>query len=73
MKPPKLTPVKSSNLQALGYDARGLWVRFNGGALYSYPKAPRALYEEGVAAESPGSWFIAKIRGHLDHVKHDDA
>lgn len=71
MKPPKLTPVKSEHLQAIGYDDRGLFVHFNGGELYSYPKAPRALFDEGLKAKSPGTWFREKVRS-LDHVKHGD-
>lgn len=70
MKLPTMVPVKSSNLQAIGYDNRGLWVRFAGGALYQYPDARRSVYDEILRAESPGKVFREKART-LDHRKHD--
>lgn len=70
MKHPTLQPVKSSNLQSVGFDDRGLWVRFAGGGLYQYKDAPKAVYDEILAAESPGKVFREKAR-HLTHIRHD--
>lgn len=71
MKQPALVKVQSSNIEAMGHDSRGLFVRFSGGALYSYPAVPKDLYDEGLKAESPGKWFRDKVRGQFAHVKHD--
>lgn len=69
MKHPEMTPVQSSNLQSIGYDDNGLWVRFTGGGLYRYPMASRQLYEDGLKAESAGRWFRDHVRGKLEHLK----
>lgn len=71
MKVPKLTPVKSSNVAALGHSGNRLFVRFNGGGLYSYDGVSEDLYREGLAAESAGRWFREKIQGTFSHTRHD--
>lgn len=73
MKPPPLIPVQSTNIQSLGFDKNGLWVRFMGGALYRYPMASKQLFDDGLKAESVGGWFRDKVRGKLEHLKVDDA
>jgi hypothetical protein len=72
MKKPALTPVQSSNIDAVGFDNYGLHVRFKGGGLYSYPDAPKALHDEMLRAESVGSFFRANVSGKFVHKKHDD-
>lgn len=71
MKPPKLTPVESSNIDSMGHSKDGLFVRFKGGGLYRYPECPKTVYDEGLKAESVGVWFREKVRGHYEHKKHD--
>ena len=71
MKVPKLTPVKSSNIQSVGHNDYGLFVRFAGGGLYSYPGAPKSLYDQMVEAESVGKFFRAKVSGKFAHRQHD--
>lgn len=71
MKLPTLTPVKSSNIQALGWNDDGLWVRFHGGALYRYPMATKKLYDDAFKVESVGAWFRDNVRGKLEHLKID--
>ena len=68
---PPMTPVKSSNLEAIGYRGTSLYVRFKGGALYSYVGVPSEVYHEGLASESPGSWFRTKVRVQFKHEQHD--
>lgn len=67
MKPPKLTPVESSNIDALGYNDAGLWVRFKSGGLYRYPKCPRTIYDDGLKAPSVGQWFRSAVMGTFKH------
>lgn len=71
MKVPTLTPVKSSNIEAVGHSAAGLFVRFKGGGLYSYPDAKADLYKKFVEAESPGSFFRTDVMGKFRHERHD--
>lgn len=69
---PALTPVKSSNVEAIGHSGDRLFVRFIGGKLYSYPGVPEAVYRQGLAAESIGTWFRQKVRGiYGPHTQHD--
>ncbi len=72
MKKPTLTPVKSSNIDAIGFGNDGLFVRFKGGSLYRYPAAPKSLYENMLKAESVGSFFASNIRGTYHHLPVDD-
>lgn len=71
MKPPSLVKVQSSNIEAMGHSDNRLWVRFAGGGLYSYADVPRALYEEGLKAESIGRWFHSTVKGRFIHAQHD--
>lgn len=73
MKAPTLTPVKSSHVAAIGHDAAGLHVQFHGGRTYTYPDAPASLHKEMLAAESPGSFFRARVKDRYPHVRHDHA
>lgn len=67
-----LTPVVSSNIDAVGFDARdGLLVRFKGGQLYGYPQAPRAVHDAMLKAESAGSFFRSNVRGTYAHKALD--
>lgn len=68
-----MVPVKSSNLQSVGYGAHGLFVRFAGGVAYHYPDAPKSVFDELVGAESPGAVFRDRVRGKYTHKKLDDA
>jgi hypothetical protein len=72
MKMPAMVPVKSSNLQSVGFGNHGLFVRFSGGAVYRYPDAPKAVFDKLVQAESPGRAFQAEVRGKYAHQQHDE-
>ncbi len=58
------TPVSSSNLAAVGYDAASqiLEVEFHNGSVYSYHGVPAAVYQALMSAASHGSYFSAFIR-----------
>ena len=73
MKLPAMVDVKSSNIQRLGYDNRGLFVQFTGGGIYHYPEAPREVFNDLVGAESVGKTFGAKVRGVFPHKQVHDA
>jgi KTSC domain-containing protein len=71
VKVPSLIPVKSSQIEGVGFGAAGLFIRFSGGGLYQYPDAPKHVFDELVQAESVGKAFHAKVKGRYTHVKHD--
>ncbi len=60
-----LTPVKSSNIEAIGYDAEleTLRVRFKSGAEYDYFCVTQHEFELVTNAESVGSAFSTHIKG----------
>lgn len=58
------TPVSSSNLHSVGYDAssRTLEIEFNDGSVYQYYDVPPAIYSGLMNAASHGTYFHANIR-----------
>jgi len=67
----EMTPVKSSNIAAVGYDADGLRlvVEFGIGSKYIYFGVKQNVYDSFMASESKGRFFHAHIRGKYDTVK----
>lgn len=68
-----MTPVKSSNVEAVGYDsATGtLRVTFKGGGTYDYAGATAQTYGALITAKSPGSYLRKHVRGAFKHTKVD--
>jgi hypothetical protein len=62
-----MKPVNSSTVKAIGYDAakKVLDVEFHHGGTYRYVGVPAELYAELEAAESPGKFLHAKIKGRF--------
>lgn len=60
----KLTQVKSSSVEAIGYDhARAmLIVKFINGKTYGYHNTPLVLYRNMESADSVGQYFNKNIR-----------
>ena len=58
------TPVSSSNLASVGYDAgtRTLEIEFLGGSIYQYSGVPEAVYRGLMTASSHGSYFDAHVK-----------
>ncbi len=65
MTTPDMTPVDSSNIEAVGYDAsnRELYVRFLNNRTYAYSEVPAELHEELLRAPSKGSFLNRAIKG----------
>jgi hypothetical protein len=59
MNYPKMTPVSSSNVAEIGYDAEGqiVHVRFLNGSLYIYKDVPQFVYDGLLNASSVGSYL----------------
>lgn len=62
-----LTPVKSSNLAAVGYDAAQnvLHVQFKGKeTVYEHRGVPKEIYELMMSADSIGSFYARNIKSN---------
>lgn len=68
----QLTPVKSSNIKAVGYDAstKTLAVEFPGG-VYHFNDVPADVHAGLVGAESVGKYFASNIRGKFGSTKQE--
>lgn len=61
---PDMTDVKSSNIQAVGYDADAseLHVTFKGGATHIYSDVAPGLHQDMLSSDSVGKFFHANVR-----------
>lgn len=66
-----MTPVKSTHLQAIGHKGDRLFIRFGSGHVFSYEGVSAETYKDLLAAESPGKFFHAHIKGKHRHTPHD--
>ena len=59
------TPVTSTDLSAIGYDAESqiLEIEFIKGSVYQYSGVPTSEYEGIMNADSKGRYFNANIKG----------
>lgn len=67
----EMKPVKSSNIEAIGYDpeTEKLRVAFKGGALYEYDQVPAVRAEDFLTVESSGGFFAEHIKGKYKFKK----
>jgi len=65
------TPVSSSNISAIGYDADSqvLEVEFNNGSVYAYSGVPPGEYESFLNADSKGKYLHANIKNRYSFMK----
>lgn len=63
--------VKSSSLLSVGYDANLniMELEFRGGSVYRYFNVPEQVHEELLKADSKGSYFHERIRGHYRYER----
>ena len=61
----KMLPVKSSNVEAVGYDpaARVMHVQFRGGAVYHHADVSAADHARFMASGSKGKHYHAQVKG----------
>lgn len=59
-----MTPVKSTSIKAVGYDAaaRVMTLQFHSGGSHAYVNVPPDKHAALMAADSPGGYFHANIR-----------
>lgn len=67
----KRTPVESSNVESVGYDAskRILEVGFKGGTVYQYSEVPSTTHEALMKAGSVGSFLHREIKSRYECKK----
>ena len=65
------TPVVSSNIESIGYDATSqtLEVCFNSGSIYQYFDVPRHVYEGLMNASSHGQYLNQNIKGSYRYAR----
>lgn len=70
---PRLVPVDSSVIAAVGYDdtQRALYVQFNTSGLYVFHDVPPAAHDAFMDAESKGRFFNAEIRTTYRYTRLD--
>lgn len=66
-----MTPVKSSNINSIGYDAdtKTLAVKFDGGGTYHYHNVPADIHLALEMADSAGKYLGEKIKGKYHFTK----
>lgn len=65
------TPVESSFIQAIGYDAgsQTLEIGFRSGGTYQYYGVPEHVHEEMMQASSHGQYFHQHVKGRYSEAK----
>lgn len=71
MKLPQMTPVKSTNVKAIGHSDDGLFVEFHKSGVYRYPDVPHTMFERGLMSDSPGGWLRSEIMGKFEGGRFD--
>ena len=64
-------PLESKLLAAAAYDAprRQLYLRFHSGEVYRYFTFPAEQYQQFLADESQGQYFLTHIRGQFPYER----
>jgi ATP-dependent DNA helicase RecG len=67
----KRTPVASSNIASVGYDAENqiLEIEFHHGAIYQYFDVPKEVYDELMRAGAIGSYYMNEIKEKFKNQK----
>lgn len=65
---PPMTPVRSSNLTAVGYKDNALYVQFSQGAIYRYDNVPIAAHKALLLTPSKGQFFAKNIKDKFKSV-----
>ena len=65
------TPVSSSDLKSVGYDAASntLEIEFNSGGVYQYANVPAGTYQGLLNASSKGTYFHQNIKNNYSYRK----
>jgi KTSC domain len=71
MSMPELTPVDSTNVAAVGYDAeeQEIYVEFGDGGIYKYSGPDQQTFEELLEAPSVGSFLNRAIKPNYPYTR----
>lgn len=69
MPMPDLTPVTSSNIEAIGHDGTDLYVKFHNGRVWRYRNVPADVHAEMLRQKSPGSFFSTQVKPNYQGEK----
>lgn len=71
MRSPKMKPVKSSNIDSIGYNEskKQLFVKFKNDVTYVYKDVPIEVWENFQKAESKGKFVYYELRNMYDYEK----
>jgi hypothetical protein len=69
----KLVPVKSTNIESIGYHAKSstLHVHFRNGGHYIYHNVKPIVYQGFLNSKSKGNYLHTNIKPHYQHTKVD--
>lgn len=70
---PEMKPVKSSNVESVGYhpESKTLHVKFKGGGHYTHTCVSASEHAALMSAESVGKAYNSNIKGIFPHQKLD--
>jgi hypothetical protein len=68
---PTMHLVDSTLLHSVGYMDGKLYVKFLNGARYSYSGVPIEVFNDFMAAESAGKFFLTKIKNQYPTTKEE--
>ena len=65
------TPVKSSNINSVGYDevTKTMEVEFSSGIVYQYDSVGLAVYKDLISADSVGKYFNKNIKNSYSYKR----
>lgn len=63
------TPVRSSNVQSIGYESGVLEIQFHNGGIYQYFDVPAQIHQALMSAPSKGQFFTQNIRGTYRYAR----
>lgn len=66
-----MTPVTSSNVEAIGWRGDVLHVRYKGGKTYMYQGVPESLYKRALVSESLGAFLHHNVKAHYEGLRID--
>ena len=64
----ELVCVNSSNVVAVGYENKNLYVNYRRG-FYVYKDVPKDVYERLLKAESKGKFMCSEVKGKYEYAK----
>ena len=66
---PRLLPVESSSIDAVGFDpaSKRLYVRFRSGYTYVYYEVAKSVFDDLLGADSKGRFLNQEIKGAYDY------